>query len=160
MQFGHCQVLGGGFKPEHNRQKGGLRIAKNYWGITLTFHNGQNLQCSATQLYWTWNQEKSQEEPKWLSEKSIHDISNFDDPSNLRRGSCKKPWGNLFGDFAKAFDSIHREKMEPILLAYGLPKETVAAIIEEINFCHLALLLKLKFHSCSKFRNTPHNPVV
>ena len=34
----------------------------------------------------------------------------------------------LFVDFTKAFDSIHREKMEQILLAYGLPKETVAAI--------------------------------
>ena len=27
-----------------------------------------------------------------------------------------------------AFDSIHRGKMEQILLAYGLPKETVTAI--------------------------------
>ena len=35
----------------------------------------------------------------------------------------------LFVDFTKAFDSIHRRKMEQILLAYGLPKETVAAII-------------------------------
>ena len=35
----------------------------------------------------------------------------------------------LFVDFIKAFDSIHREKMEQILLAYGLPKETVAAIM-------------------------------
>ena len=34
----------------------------------------------------------------------------------------------LFVDFTKAFDSIHRGKMEPILLAYGLPKETIAAI--------------------------------
>ena len=34
-----------------------------------------------------------------------------------------------FVDFTKAFDSIHREKMEQILLAYGLPKETVAAIM-------------------------------
>ena len=34
----------------------------------------------------------------------------------------------LFLDFTKAFDSIHRGKMEKILLAYGLPKETVAAI--------------------------------
>ena len=31
-------------------------------------------------------------------------------------------------DFTRAFDSIHRGKMEQILLAYGLPKETVAAI--------------------------------
>ena len=35
----------------------------------------------------------------------------------------------LFVDFTKAFDSIHRGKMEQILLAYGLPKETVAAIM-------------------------------
>ena len=35
----------------------------------------------------------------------------------------------LFVDFPKAFDSIHRVKMEQILLAYSLPKETVAAII-------------------------------
>ena len=34
----------------------------------------------------------------------------------------------LFVDFTKAFDSIHRGKMEQILLAYGQPKETAAAI--------------------------------
>ena len=34
----------------------------------------------------------------------------------------------MFVDFTKAFDSIHRGKMEQILLAYGIPKETVAAI--------------------------------
>ena len=36
---------------------------------------------------------------------------------------------NLEVDFSKAFDSIHRGKMEQILLAYCLPKETVAAIM-------------------------------
>ena len=35
----------------------------------------------------------------------------------------------LFVDFTKAFDSIHRGKMEQILLAYGILKETVAAIM-------------------------------
>ena len=35
----------------------------------------------------------------------------------------------LFVDFTKAFDSIHRGKMEQILLAYSIPKETVAAIM-------------------------------
>ena len=35
----------------------------------------------------------------------------------------------LFVDFAQAFDSIHSGKMEQILLAYGLPEETVAAIM-------------------------------
>ena len=34
----------------------------------------------------------------------------------------------LFVDFTKALDSIHRGKMEQILLAYGIPKETVAEI--------------------------------
>ena len=34
-----------------------------------------------------------------------------------------------FVDFAKAFDFIHRGKMEQILLAYGVPKETAAAIM-------------------------------
>ena len=35
----------------------------------------------------------------------------------------------LFVDLSKAFDSIHRGKMKQILLAYGLPKETVIAIM-------------------------------
>ena len=35
----------------------------------------------------------------------------------------------LFVDFTKVFDSIHRGKMGQILLAYGLPQETVAAIM-------------------------------
>ena len=35
----------------------------------------------------------------------------------------------LFVDFTKAFDSIQRGKIEQILLAYGLPKETIAAIM-------------------------------
>ena len=35
----------------------------------------------------------------------------------------------LFVDFTKAFDSIHRGKMEQILLAYGIPKENIAAIM-------------------------------
>ena len=35
----------------------------------------------------------------------------------------------LFVNFTKAFDSIHRGKMEQILLAFGLPKETVATIM-------------------------------
>ena len=34
----------------------------------------------------------------------------------------------LFVDFVKAFDSNHRGKMEQIVQAYGLLKETVAAI--------------------------------
>ena len=35
----------------------------------------------------------------------------------------------LFVDITKAFDSIHRGKMEQIILVYGLPTETFAAIM-------------------------------
>ena len=35
----------------------------------------------------------------------------------------------LFVDFVKTFDSIHRGKMEQILLPQGIPKETVTAIM-------------------------------
>ena len=35
----------------------------------------------------------------------------------------------LLVDFSKAFDSIHRGKMEQILLEYGLSKETITAIM-------------------------------
>ena len=35
----------------------------------------------------------------------------------------------IFVDFSNAFDSIHRGKMEQILLAYDLPKETVTAMM-------------------------------
>ena len=41
-----------------------------------------------------------------------------------------KPWATLlFVDFSNAFDSIHKGKMEQILLVYGRPKVTVAAIM-------------------------------
>ena len=54
----------------------------------------------------------------------------------------------LFVDFTKAFYSIHRGKMEQILLAYGLPEETVAAIMilkekENSEFKPLKLRLKI-----------------
>ena len=46
----------------------------------------------------------------------------------------------LFVDFTKAFDSIHRGKMEQILLAYGLPKETAIMILSrntKVKVCSL-----------------------
>ena len=50
-------------------------------------------------------------------------------PSNSWRCTCKKPRATIVFDFIKAFYSIHRGKMEQILLPYGLPKETIAAIM-------------------------------
>ena len=72
---------------------------------------------------------------------TIHNIINSDNLSNHRRSLCKNLKVTLFFvDFSKAFDSIHRGKMEQILLAYGLPKETVTAIIMpyknmKVNVC-------------------------
>ena len=49
----------------------------------------------------------------------------------------------LFVDFSQAFDSIHRGKMEQIILAYSLPKETVAAIMTQTQKClNASLILK------------------
>ena len=77
----------------------------------------------------TQNWDNTEEEPKWLSEKSIHDITNFDYQSNSRC-MCKKPWGNnIICWIPKAFDSIYKGKMEQMLLPYSLRKETVAAIL-------------------------------
>ena len=47
----------------------------------------------------------------------------------------------LFVDFSKAFDSIHKRKMEQILLVYGLPKETITATMM------LYSNMKVKVHS-------------
>ena len=45
-------------------------------------------------------------------------------------GVCtKKPWHNNIVDFSDAFNSIHKGKIEQILLANSLPKETIAAIM-------------------------------
>ena len=41
----------------------------------------------------------------------------------------------LFVDYSKAFYSIHRKKMEEILLTYDFPKETVAAIMMKVKVC-------------------------
>ena len=60
----------------------------------------------------------------------IHDVTNLDYPSNSRRCTSKKPTGNnIICQLYQAFDSMHREKMEQILPAFDLPKETVAAIM-------------------------------
>ena len=78
----------------------------------------------------TQDWQNSQEEPKWLPEFSstiwqILTIRRIQEGVRVKNLQATI----LFVDFTKAFDSIHRGKMEQILLAYGLPKETFAAII-------------------------------
>ena len=57
-----------------------------------------------------------------------------------------------FEDFSKAFDSIHRGRMGQIILAYGLPRETVAAI--------MMLCENTKVKVCSSDRDTDFFDIV
>ena len=74
----------------------------------------------------TWSWENSLEKSQQISEKLIHNLTN-DDYLQIIEGVCTKNFDVtlLFVDFFKAFDSKQRRKMEQILLAYGLSKETV-----------------------------------
>ena len=105
-------------------KKGDLGLAKNYWGITLTsiaakIYNALLRNCIESKID---NQNGFRKNRSTTSQiLSIHRILEDVQAKNLQATL-------LFVDFTKAFDSIHRGKMEQILLVYTLPKETVAAI--------------------------------
>ena len=102
-------------------KNGDLEIPKKYWGITLT--------SIAAKIYSVL--QRNHIEPK--IEKNLRKNQN-----GFRRnqpmisqilGTCKNLDATiLFIDSSKAYDSLHRRKMEQILLADHLTKETVAAI--------------------------------
>ena len=104
-------------------KKGELELAKNYQGITLTsiaakiynalLHNRiepkiDNILRKNQKGFWINRSTTSQI-------LTIHRILEGIWAKNLQATI-------LFVDFTKAFDSIHRGKMEQILLAYGIPK--------------------------------------
>ena len=114
-----------------------LLLHGHVWGSTRVHHRGITLTSIAAKIYnaLLWNRI----EPK------INNILRKNQNSFRRNRSmtsqiltirrilegvqAKNLQATLtFVDFTKAFDSIHRGKMEQILLAYGIPKETVAAI--------------------------------
>ena len=110
-------------------KKGDLRLAKNYRGITLTSIAAKI--CNALS--------RNRIEPKIdnILRKNQNGFrrnrSTTSQILTIRRileGVRAKTYRRHYylSDFTKAFDSIHRGKMEQILLAYGLPQETVAAI--------------------------------
>ena len=116
-------------KKKKKKKKGDLGLAKNYWGITLT--------SIAAKIYNAL--QRNNIEPKienilrknqngFQRNRSTSQILTF---CRILEGVCAKNLEAtiLFVDFTKAFDSIHRGKMEQILLAYGLPKETIAVIM-------------------------------
>ena len=111
-------------------KKGQLGIAKNYRGINLT--------CIAAKIYNALLRNRI--EPKIekilrMNQSSFRrNRSTTSQILTIRRileGVCAKNLEAiiLFVDFSKAFDFIRRGKMEQIFLAYGLPKETVAALM-------------------------------
>ena len=119
--------LKGSILPFH--KKGDLGIGKNYRGITLT--------SIAAKIYNALLRNRI--EPK------IHNIHRKNQNVFRRNRSttsqiitiCRILEGVrakslqatlIFVDFTKAFDYIDRGKMEQILQAYGIPKETIAAI--------------------------------
>ena len=111
-------------------KKGDLGLAKNYRGITLT--------SIAAKIYNALLRNRIEPKMENILRKNQNGFrrnrSTTSQILTIRRileGVRAKNLQAtlLFVDFTKAFDSIHRGKMEQILLAYGLPKETVAAIM-------------------------------
>jgi hypothetical protein len=111
-------------------KKGDLSVTKNYRGITLT--------AIAAKIYNLMLLNRLRPEIDPLLRKTQNGFrtnrATTGQILTIRRilegvKSKNLPATLLFIDFSKAFDSIHREKMSKILLAYGIPKETVDAIM-------------------------------
>ena len=111
-------------------KKGDLGLALNYRGITLT--------AIAAKIYNTMLLNRIQPQLENILRKNQNGFrknrSTVGQILTVRRiiegvRARKLNAVLLFVDFSKAFDSIHRGKMEEILHAYGLPRETVSAIM-------------------------------
>ena len=111
-------------------KKDDLGFAKNYRGITLTsiaakIYNALQCNCIEPKIdnILRKNQNGFRRNRSMTSQiLTIHRILEGVRAKNLQATL-------LFVDFTKAFDSIHRGKMEQILFTYSLPKETVAVIM-------------------------------
>ena len=110
-------------------KKGDLRLAKNYRGITLT--------SITAKIYNALLRNRIEPKIDNILRKNENGFrrnrSTTSQILTIRRilegVRAKNLLATLlFVDFTKAFDSILWGKMEQILLAYGLPKETIAAI--------------------------------
>ena len=122
-------------------KKSDLGIVKNYRGITFTsiaakIYNAllfDRIELKIEKFF------RKNQNYFWRNRTTTSQILT---PSIFRRSLCKKTSRrHLFVDFSKVFDSIRRGKIEQMLLAYGLPKENVAAIMM------LSKNTKVKVHS-------------
>ena len=109
-------------------KKGDLGLPKNYRGITLT--------STAAKIYNALLYNRIEPKIDNILRKNQNDFRRNRSTTlqiltirRIQEGIRAKNLLEtiLFVDFTKAFDSTHRGEMEQILLAYGLPKETVAA---------------------------------
>ena len=110
-------------------KKGDLGIAKNYRGITLTsiaakIYNALQRNSIEPQIEKILRKNKNGFRRNWFTTSQILTIRRI---LGVRAKNIVATI--LFVDISKAFDSIYREKMDQTLLANGLPKETVAAIM-------------------------------
>ena len=111
-------------------KKGDLELAKNYRGITLTsiaakLYNALLQNCIEPKIDNILRKNQNGFQRNRSTTSQILTIRRFLEgvlANNLEATI-------LFVDFTKTFDSIYRGKMEQILLAYGLPEETFAAIM-------------------------------
>ena len=110
-------------------KKGDIRLAKYYRGITLT--------PIAAKIYNVLQRNRIEPKINNILRKNQNDFRRNRSTTSqilthrriLEGVRAKKLQATLlFVNITKAFDSIHRGEMEQILLSYGLPKETGAAI--------------------------------
>ena len=111
-------------------KKGDLGVASNYKGITLT--------SIATKIYNLLSLNRVRPALENLLRKNQNGFrqnrSTIGQILTVRRIIEGIKAKNLkavliFVDFSKAFDSIHRAKLEEVLEAYGIPQETILAIM-------------------------------
>ena len=111
-------------------KKGDLGLAKNYRGITLTsiaakIYNALLQNHIEPKIYNILRKNQNGFRRNRSTTSQILTIRRILEGVRAKNLQAKL----IFVDFTKAFDSIHRGKMEQILLAYDIPKETVAAIM-------------------------------
>ena len=111
------------------QKKDDHRITKNYRSITLPFM-GANFYNDLLLNHQEPKTEKILCKIKMVFEKIDQQLYRFWH-SRILKGVHAKDFEvtPLFVDSSQACDSIHSGKMKQILLAYGLPKETVLAIM-------------------------------
>ena len=135
-------------------KKGDFGLDKKYRGINTYIHSNQNIQCPPP---------RNRIEPKIDNifrknqngfRRNRSTISQILTIRRMLEGVRAKNLlvTILFLDFTKAYDSIHRGKMEQILQAYSIPKETAAAI--------MILYRSTKVKVCSRDRDTNYFDIV